>query len=1336
MAYLVNQYDFRFAASFSEQESYSVLLRWSAGGHLLVGYALLETSLIAPFTLQYNCHIPSTMNDTDNPDAWSPESPFSSPLSPTGWIAFYQSKPGAAETGVEVSNRTGGDPPRAAAAWAVTMQSAASGPENTALNVAVIVPKADDRESVLHYVEALGGDPARIDVTVLIPPALDKLKDAVRDYASPAAICVVDADCYHDATPVSQEAENAEEEPRWIESVAYAARVLDEQNPKESISIILLLVNYSPPMVDTGLAPLLNAGVGVSIEGLPGVDAQSINWVERLRLGENSPLAEIEASESDPFMRAWTTARLLISSQRQAEAFPYLQPHLDRLVAEGAPPGLVVAAMAAVYAKQSVEAERLLHAALSAEPDDLWTLRTALKLARELEDDNIEQVARKLLVRLYPTSETALLERVEISVTTDDFREILDDLPEQESISETVGYIRDFSTYLAEPRIDVAPAVADLSTRWPNLRSGRRVAQVLLKRNDLPGAREALLTGPEPAADKGDSLVWLDVVRASFLDEVHTPMGLNDSTHEFIQAAIGVVSDYLLINPGEAYVREEFYNTMKPETSGSWGIYILASTAQHAFDLVLSRQSPLPDLEEVPEDDLFEIIHKTLERTLRENDGDYFLGKGTPSDPAPYTHTQVLNGLWRLIRNYEKHYSDTQAEPTYLNFLHVALLHASVADIPGERARLFERAAGTLWRMGNGQRARDFAENALTNVPDDIVEQVVAWTAFAEIYLVSKRPYEAVIGLSVLGAVGSRPIPPRIAYDIAYLECRLLRDLRLYELVPDAISRARGLATEAGIADRVHERLESVRLGTEIGAALSQGASSLETLEGLANSGLKLIQQAIEGGKQTLPLVMMLASAIPLLSDATTAAVRLAARSAENAASGTAREYLAAIADPPRRSEDLSTLFSGLSDTHHAEDAGSDLTFATFFARASLDREDLAPLDRLAIQDWLANHGVRPPDVQPWDGGRLVRIDPHSAERDDHPNPHLGPRSTEKVCETVSALAETGIAILGFARKNGGRGPLSVVASRAGGTVERVQAPEFNVEKYWRWADEYPYSYHEELGERYDLNAFEHSLTDLILPAPDGNVPLVFVPETKLQHLPPNLPLTNVQGRTAMVGTVRPVAAVPSLSWLYGALNTPYTPSGRRVAWIPTPTAGESFTPSPLKRLTAHVRGVEDLTVVTDRNAPDGLLGSDLAVIGAHGDVDFHGKRFLRGADEESQMFTATELASVARNAIVVVLFVCSGGGQDAHPFSPTVLGLPAAFLNAGCRAVIASPWPLNPRVARRWLPAFIQSLDKGSRIIEAVHASNNSVRSEHPAFPDHFLAMNLYGDPTLTLAL
>ena len=135
------------------------------------------------------------MSDSADLPFWKPETPLPSPLSPAGWIAFYQSKPGAAAAGVEVTNRTGGDPPRAAAAWAVALLSAAVGPSDTALDVAVVVPDEATRESVLRHVNAFD-DSSHIDVVVVSPPDLDALSTAVRDRQSPAAVCVVSADSY------------------------------------------------------------------------------------------------------------------------------------------------------------------------------------------------------------------------------------------------------------------------------------------------------------------------------------------------------------------------------------------------------------------------------------------------------------------------------------------------------------------------------------------------------------------------------------------------------------------------------------------------------------------------------------------------------------------------------------------------------------------------------------------------------------------------------------------------------------------------------------------------------------------------------------------------------------------------------------------------------------------------------------------------------------------------------------------------------------------------------------------------------------------------------------
>jgi hypothetical protein len=50
------------------------------------------------------------------------------------------------------------------------------------------------------------------------------------------------------------------------------------------------------------------------------------------------------------------------------------------------------------------------------------------------------------------------------------------------------------------------------------------------------------------------------------------------------------------------------------------------------------------------------------------------------------------------------------------------------------------------------------------------------------------------------------------------------------------------------------------------------------------------------------------------------------------------------------------------------------------------------------------------------------------------------------------------------------------------------------------------------------------------------------------------------------------------------------------------------------------------------------------------------------------------------------VLFVCSGGRVDSHPMSNTTVGLVKYALEAGCKCVVASPWPLDSRVPSYWL--------------------------------------------------
>lgn len=95
------------------------------------------------------------------------------------------------------------------------------------------------------------------------------------------------------------------------------------------------------------------------------------------------------------------------------------------------------------------------------------------------------------------------------------------------------------------------------------------------------------------------------------------------------------------------------------------------------------------------------------------------------------------------------------------------------------------------------------------------------------------------------------------------------------------------------------------------------------------------------------------------------------------------------------------------------------------------------------------------------------------------------------------------------------------------------------------------------------------------------------------------------------------------------------------------------------------------------------------------------------------------------------MLFVCNGGRNDAAPFSARSVGLPSALLRAGCRTVIASPWPLDAFVVVRWASLFLDSWTVDTDVAAAVHRANLKLLGTHP-HPRDLLAMHVFGDPAL----
>jgi hypothetical protein len=145
-------------------------------------------------------------------------------------------------------------------------------------------------------------------------------------------------------------------------------------------------------------------------------------------------------------------------------------------------------------------------------------------------------------------------------------------------------------------------------------------------------------------------------------------------------------------------------------------------------------------------------------------------------------------------------------------------------------------------------------------------------------------------------------------------------------------------------------------------------------------------------------------------------------------------------------------------------------------------------------------------------------------------------------------------------------------------------------------------------------------------------------------------------------------------------------------------------------------------------------LGKDgLAIVAAHGGMVDTNRYFRAVSDENTLRLGSSAFAQSIGTSCVAVLFVCSAGRLDRHPTSGTTVGLVKQLLNRGCRAVVASSWPLSAFVPLRWLPQFLQEWDSDAPLIDACFAANAAVRKTVGFNAAECLAMFVTGDPLVT---
>lgn len=290
------------------------------------------------------------------------------------------------------------------------------------------------------------------------------------------------------------------------------------------------------------------------------------------------------------------------------------------------------------------------------------------------------------------------------------------------------------------------------------------------------------------------------------------------------------------------------------------------------------------------------------------------------------------------------------------------------------------------------------------------------------------------------------------------------------------------------------------------------------------------------------------------------------------------------------------------------------------------------------------------------------------------------------------------------------------------GGVQKESLATFSGRALSEWSKQYPYGYADDNAH---ANVFYLS-TEPLQFAPLPSSPVLVVASTKLQSLPLNLWRIG----ESFAGMTHAMAAVPSLSWLRAARAIITKPGRRKLAWISTSEEQGGTLAMVADRL-GETLSTHNVYLNTSSAVPGDFIGAKLAIVTAHGGIAPGGKSyFTRISDEGGLSVNGVALASALRNIDVVILFVCSGGRTDKSPTGETTSGMAKQLLGAGCSAVIASPWPLDPRITYHWLPTFMDTWHAGANLADANFSANRKVDAAFPGEFSKTLAMHVLGNP------
>ncbi|AIV53466.1 CHAT domain protein [Burkholderia pseudomallei MSHR1153] len=1021
-------------------------------------------------------------------------------------------------------------------------------------------------------------------------------------------------------------------------------------------------------------------------------------------------------------------AQLLRGTGRDRETLDViaqLQPHLSTLKAEAI---IQVAQLAHQFGDDAL-ADEILHKEPDGVSDQLW-LEEGLELATHLEDN--ERIARfdALLAELFPNSERLRENR--------DRRLLLNSREPRSSQSHlftTVGFTDQhlaLQQWLSDPNPDYALAIEE-TRAWGQDWLELAVVCCGVHARSVGKPREAAHLASHFTLSKlygrQATQVVLSSVKSMMLREL-VPEEERDDYRQLFLAAFR----FLAQHPEDSNVRSGLTTLLSVESCGDMGIPLMALTMLDLAEqgVQLARPSAKPGEEHSSIDEAVETSMRNGFVWLNEQ------GAGEPGVTLLPRELLVANpdDVVRSIARMVHLAGGQNGEDVDLQFMEklVLLACATCPHATTERdddIRLMRHLACQFATAGQFQRARNYAESILLMGQASAYRRRLAWQAFGDVYHRCRNHVVALVGLACALAVEVEVEAADLWHEV-YAIHRVLRDLGLLELSRSFLPAMKTLLFELGFDADKDPRYVSADLGVRLmeidGAALGPLSEFLVEVADACQSEL--------GDRSRLaPLAMLLGQATLKAERAgvnISPEVREILNTALEQVGASMAEMVRTVSTPKPTATDVLAMLNEVEPAAYASDVAHDFAVLELAARRLLGRDSQdrpAPYESAFAVELLADHTVA-----------LVGDAPAM--------------SVEWPTQYAVELNQVGLDIVFLVLDSQGE---LIVTYVSNGQVRNVEQPESEQtfrRRFGAWLQDYPRDYGR-VNRSEGNNIFYLTMETLDVRLPQSER-LILVAEPFLQQLTANLVVVQPEdGFGYFAGTRAAIGVVPSLGWFSTARAA--TRGSRTVyrAWI-SAEMGSAFEEGEaardlgaggaeqeeLKReptLDIALRRLsgcfEDFGFVVDtgRRLPNNMSDAGLAVVTAHGGLNREGRYLHSIRDDENLIEPPSALAAAFAGVELVILFVCSGGRIDKNPWDNSTTSLPKQLLDRGCRAVIASPWPLDVIVTYNWLEPFLREWEGGATALDATKTANDTVSRHLGEVPQYCLAMRVYGDVLLT---